>query len=298
MSKKDKLLLGVISGLTVVVIALIIVLICLLNKDDSEVASVSANSSSQSESDSQKGDNQSQNKENPQKDSFDNSIVNFDPDSDNKPDIDNSLPPNVEIKPQKDPENGENKGIIFPYEIKEYNLVIEKLADYDGIYVEDGTNSEVKGVAALLVRNDGEYPIEYTEISINYGTESLQFNVSALDKGEKAVVQEKSRKAVPKTPALSGNALVVRRADMGMSENTVSITDNGDNSITITNLTDKTIPAVRVFYKYYMRDEELFVGGIAFSSRIVRLAANSKTVIRPAHYNSDTAKIVMVTCEP
>ena len=38
---------------------------------------------------------------------------------------------------------------------------------------------------------------------------------------------------------------------MDMSEGKVLVRDNGDNSLTIENLTDKTIPTVRVFYKYF-----------------------------------------------
>ena len=297
MSKKDKLLLAVISVLTAIVIVLIAALIVVLDKDNSGVSSVSAGSSSQTDNadstdeNSDKNSGKTENSEN----SSDNSIVTFNPDTGNKPQIDNALPPNVEIKPQKDPVSGENKGIAFPYKIEEYNIVLEKLADYNGLYVEDGTNSQVEGVAALLVRNDGEYPIEYTEISIEYEGESLQFNISALGKGEKAIVQEKNKKAVPESTALKGNALVVRRKDMSMSADTISVTDNGDNTITVTNLTDEAIPTVRIFYKYYMQDEDLFVGGIAFSARITRLAAKAKTVISPAHYSSETGRVVMVS---
>lgn len=288
MSKKDKILAVVISVLLVAVITLIIVIIFMLNSNRS-AASGSQNNSSQSENNSQSDDKGGQSTVS------DNSIVTFDPDTSKKPEMDNSLPAKVEIKPQKDPETGKNKGIVFPYKIEGYNLVIEKLSGYNGIYVEDGTNTQVNGVAALLVRNDGDYPIEYAEITVEYENETLQFNISALGKGEKAVVQEQNKKAVPTSTALKGNTLIVRRADMEMSENTVSVTDNGDGSITVTNLTDKTIPTVRVFYKYYMKDEDLFVGGIAFSARITRLGANAKTVIHPAHYSSESGRVVMVS---
>lgn len=288
MSKKDKILAIVISALSVAVIALAIVLIFVL-KGDSSATSNTQNNSSQSENDTQSGG------ESEQSTVSDNSIVTFDPDTSKKPEMDNSLPANVEIKPQKDPETGKNKGIVFPYKIEGYNLVIEKLSGYNGIYVEDGTNTQVNGVAALLVRNEGDYPIEYAEITVEYENETLQFNISALGKGEKAVVQEQNKKAVPNDTALKGNTLIVRRTAMEMSENTISVTDNGDGSITVLNLTDKTIPTVRVFYKYYMQDEDLFVGGIAFSARITRLGANAKTVIHPAHYSSESGRVVMVS---
>lgn len=47
-----------------------------------------------------------------------------------------------------------------------------------------------------------------------------------------------------------------------MSEDQVRVTDNGDNSLTVTNLTQEPIVCVRVFYKYYMEDLDVYVGGL------------------------------------
>lgn len=203
------------------------------------------------------------------------------------------LPPSVTIPPETDPSTGEVTGIAFPCQIPGYDLVIEKLAPYSGMFVEDGSNRAVSNVAMLLVRNDGSYPIEYTQIAVQYEGQTLQFDISALPAGERLVVQETTGKAVPASVALSANALVVQRAQLEMSQQ-VRVTDNGDNTLTVENLTQDTIPTIRVFYKYYMEDEDIFVGGIAFSVRITRLAAGSSVVIQPSHYTSDTSCLVMV----
>ena len=81
---------------------------------------------------------------------------------------------------------------------------------------------------------------------------------------------------------------------MEMSESEVKVTDNGNNTLTIQNLTNETIPTVRVFYKYYMKNEGLFVGGIAFTVRISRLGAGASVTIQPSHYTSQTSRVVMV----
>ena len=81
---------------------------------------------------------------------------------------------------------------------------------------------------------------------------------------------------------------------MEMSEGKIQVTDNGDNTLTVKNLTNETIPTVRIFYKYYMEDEKLFVGGIAFTVRISRLGAGASVTIQPSHYTSQTSRMVMV----
>lgn len=203
-------------------------------------------------------------------------------------------PPSAVVIPsEKDPQTGETE-ITFPCQVPGYGLVIEKLAPYNGMFVEDGSNANVQNVAMLMVHNKGDFPVEYTQISVNYGQETLLFDVSALPVGQKLVVQEKTGKTIPAGKVASATAMVVQRADMEMSEGKVQVTDNGNNTLTIRNLTDQTIPTVRVFYKYYMEQEGIFVGGIAFTVRITRLGAGSSVTVQPSHYTSKTSRVVMV----
>ena len=204
------------------------------------------------------------------------------------------MPTKVEIPVKQDADNDGMMRIPFPYRIREYDLVIEKLAPYSGMFLEDGTNREVENVAMLLVYNDAVLPITYTKITIVYGQETLEFDVSALPAGEALVVQEKNGKAIPAGDMVSAEATVVRQVDMQMSEEQVKVTDNGDNTLTIENLTEQNIPTVRIFYKYYMEQEGLFIGGIAFTVRITDLQAGAKVTVQPSHYTSQSCRVVMV----
>ena len=125
------------------------------------------------------------------------------------------------------------------------------------------------------------------------GQGELLFDISALPAGEKLVVQEKTGKTISESKVTSASALVVQRADMEMSRDKVRVTDNGDNTLTVQNLTDETIATVRVFYKYYMKNEGIYVGGIAFTVRITRLAPGASVTVQPSHYTSQTSRVVM-----
>lgn len=203
-------------------------------------------------------------------------------------------PPSVVIPPEKNPETGEEIGISFPCQIPGYDMTIEKIAPYNGMFVEDGSNANSQNVAMLLVKNNGDFPVEYAQIRVVWGQEELLFDISALPAGEQLVVQEKTGKTISESKATSASALVVQRANMEMSENKVQVTDNGDNTLTVKNLTNETLSTVRIFYKYYMEDENLFVGGIAFTVRISRLGAGASVTIQPTHYTSQTSRVVMV----
>lgn len=217
------------------------------------------------------------------------------PDASNKPITPpKDLPPSVVIPPEKDPETGEELGVSFPCEIPGYNITIEKMGPYSGMFVEDGSNANIQNVAMLLVKNNGDFPVEYTQIRVVCGQVELLFDISALPAGEKLVVQEKTGKTTLEDKATAVSALVVQQADMEMSRDKVRVTDNGDNTLTIQNLTNETISTVRVFYKYYMKNEGIYVGGIAFTVRITRLAPSASVTVQPSHYTSQTSQVVMV----
>ena len=205
------------------------------------------------------------------------------------------LPPEVEILPEEDPVTGEPEGAVkFPCTVPGYDLVLEKIAPYNGPFVETGTNEQVQGVAMIQVKNNSVYPIEYVQLAVEYGETQLVFAISALPAGEQLVVQEQNAQKIPQGEVTKVAALVVQMAEMEMSAQQIRVTDVGENRLKIENLTDQDISSVRVFYKYYMQEEKLFVGGIAFTVRVFRLGANSSTIIQPAHYSSATGRVVMV----
>lgn len=210
------------------------------------------------------------------------------------PSLPQELPPVVELPVETDPATGESAGVVFPANVEGYELLIEKLDNYSGMFVEDGSNAQVEGVAMLLVKNNGDFPVEYTEITVEYETATLTFAITALPVDARLVVQEKNGQPVPSGKILSCRAMVLQRADLAMSEDVVKVTDNGDDSITVTNLTKETIPTVRVFYKYYMKEQDVYVGGIAFTVRLSRLDAGNAITIKPAHYSTESCKVVMV----
>ena len=210
-----------------------------------------------------------------------------------QPTLPEELPPEVVIPPEVDPDTGETH-FAFPCQVPGYDLVVEKLAPYDGMFVEDGTNVQSEGVAMLLIRNEGEFSVEYTQICVEYPQETLLFDISALPDGEKLVVQEKTGKKLPEGEPVSVTAMVVRRAEMEMSEDQIQVIDNGDNTLTIRNVSNKAIPTIRIFYKYYMENEQIFVGGIAFTLRVTQLGPGDQVTVQPAHYASQTSRVVMV----
>lgn len=204
------------------------------------------------------------------------------------------LPPVVPVVPDKEEDKDEPNVLTFPAKVEGYGLTIEKIAPYNGTYVEDGTNATVEDVAMLLIINNGDYPIEYAQIKVQYEQSSLLFDLTALPVGAKVVVQEKNGNKMPSGEAISATAMVLQEAELSLSQDSVSVVDNGNNTLTVKNLTDKIIHTVRVFYKYYMEEENVFVGGISFTVKLTRMGPGESVTIQPSHFTSKTSRVVMV----
>jgi hypothetical protein len=184
--------------------------------------------------------------------------------------------------------------LTLPYKIPNTGLILEQVAPYDGIYVEDGSNSEIQGVAMILLRNFGKHDIELATITLSYGKFTREFVVSSLPAGMSVVVQEKNRNPMG-TGKLTGCSVSVIESnrDSALSDYDISVTEMNDNAIVIENLTRRDFPSVRLYYKYFMEDQQLLVGGITFTVNVTDLKAGQSVTIKPSHYLKGASCIVM-----
>lgn len=182
----------------------------------------------------------------------------------------------------------------LPYMIPDTNLQIQKIAGYKGQFLEDGSDKKVSNVTAIALKNTGKEKIEYADITVKRGKKKLEFKASAIKAGATVVVQEANKTAYKEGTYSDCQAQVAYADEFEMSKDQVKVTDNGDNSLTVKNISKKKIIGIRIFYKYYMKDEKAYVGGITYNAKVEDLGAGKSIKITPSHYVSDSSKIMMV----
>ena len=146
----------------------------------------------------------------------------------------------------------------------------------------------------IVIKNTGNVDVEYVDVTLAQDNAELHFTASVIPSGETVVVQEKDKKACLTGAYTSCTADVAELSSMEMSKDIVAISENDDNSLTIKNLTDQTIPCVRIFYKFYMEEENTYVGGITYNAKVTELMGNASQTISPSHYVSGYSQVVMV----
>ena len=277
-------------GLLLLMLALIVVLGFGKRKQNSKAESANSSTETEETQTELKDRKNQKNKKNKKETSDEQEVVSDAPDMP----IEDQEPISSKVVVSTE-ERSEDGFIKFPCEISGYDLVIEKLGSYSGAYVEDGTNEMVSEAAMILVKNTGNKAIEYAEITLHFQDDTLFFKISALPAGESVVTIEQAKKRIPVLKISDCVATVIEKDSMEQADEVISVHDNGDNTLTIKNLTNQEIPMARVFYKYYLEQENAYLGGIAFTAKLTALGAKEEVTIQPSHFESESCKIVMST---
>ena len=185
--------------------------------------------------------------------------------------------------------------ISFPYTISESDLVIEQISSYDGYFIEDASDSDVSGIAAIVLSNNGSDDLEFAGIGISQGTRSLGFSASQIPAGATVIVLEQNKASFSSDPYYSATATTTPAGKFEMSEELVTVKDNGDNSLIVTNISDKTLSDIKVFFKNYLADEDIYVGGITYTITLKEdLEAGASIGVSASHYDSKFSKVLEV----
>lgn len=191
----------------------------------------------------------------------------------------------------------QNDFVDLPYAIGDTGLVVKKIGSYSGIYVEDGTNDEVKNVLTITVENTSDKTVEYSDFSFEISNgKTAEFKATLLPPGEKAILFEQKRLKYKKSHEYKFVDEITAYMDnekLTLMEDKVSIVAANENTLTVTNLTDKDIDVLRIFYKYQYEDGT-FVGGITFTSKLENIEANATITVSPAHFEAEGCKILRV----
>ena len=192
---------------------------------------------------------------------------------------------------QKIPEQKDEK---FPYQIPNSSLSIRAVKSYSGVFIEDGSDKDVSGIAAIILDNKGTEHIEYAKITLKCEGKEYVFEAKTLAAGATMVVQESTGAKYVDGEYGEATAMVAAMEKLEMSEQLVKVKETESGGIQITNVSGKDIPCVRIFYKFYIEDLDVLVGGITYTSKITDLQANEVRVITPSHYDKDASCVMMV----
>ena len=179
------------------------------------------------------------------------------------------------------------------YNTPDASLTIQRINGYSGMFIEDGSDKEVKNVAAIQVKNTSKQVVEYAKIELYNGDKKLVFEVSTLPANSSAVVMEKSKTTFDSSKNVTYGKSTVAYTDKLEKSSDIKYKVLDNNGIEVTNKSKKDIACVRVFYKY-KSEEGYYVGGITYVAKVNNLKAGTSETIYPSHFATDGGQVMMV----
>ena len=209
-----------------------------------------------------------------------------------QPDAQPDARPTPEPKPVT-PSAPQQEFLNFPCTVPGTDLVVESVRSYDGLYLEDGSDAEIKGVASIILKNTGKDYVDLATVILTGTEASYEFVAVSLEPGASMVVQEAHKAPAVSQSYTSAAADVALTGAFELSETALKLEDTADGRIQVTNISGRDIPCVRLFYKFYMTPENVYVGGITYTVKLVDLKAGASVQVAPSHYVAGNSRIVM-----
>lgn len=172
----------------------------------------------------------------------------------------------------------------LPMEVPGTCLLAEQIVMYEGVYLEEPQSDETVSVAALLLRNIGEYGIVRATVILDSEDAQFIFEADTIPPGEAVLILEKNKRAFgpEKFSACTGSA-VSDTSDWNEAD-FVEITCVDMGAVTVSNRTNMVLGNILLYYKNYMADPGFYVGGHSHMYLIERLEPGQTICINPVYY--------------
>lgn len=220
------------------------------------------------------------------------------------PSFSTQFPPAQLNAPQTEPSEPDMEQVgsddiqtVFPCQLQYTSLVACMLTSYEGPYLDDGSEENVIGVAALVLQNTGTIGIEYARIVLIQNGQQLVFDATYIPPKSTVLLLEENKAVYSDAPVTQCRCRTVIPGVFDWAQRTVRIQEEGMCGLKVTNLTDREINCVRVFYKHHNGEEDMYVGGITYSAVIQNLKPGETRLISPYRYASGYAQVVAVVEE-
>lgn len=184
----------------------------------------------------------------------------------------------------------------LPMQVPGTTLAIHNLVRYEGGYLEDRSDIHVTDIAAILLENTGSAGIECARVILHWEDGDYVFDVTMLPPGMRVIVLEKDGQTYRQHP-WTGCSGVQKTGDGDWSAFPVQIAVLDDTKLQLQNTTDMPIRRLQIYYKNYLPDDRILLGGVAYCYLVDQIPAGQSVTVEPYRFAWGYSKIVQITCQ-
>ena len=169
-------------------------------------------------------------------------------------------------------------------------LIIQKMASYDGKFIEDGSGRQVQDVAAIVLFNNRDTIVPYAFVTVYTDHCRYTFSAYMIPPKSSVLVPEENGQKLTETGIVRtfGWTTVARN----QNQIRLSFEEVGMNCLRVTNQTGSKVKNVVLYHRTYMSENDLYIGGKAFETKISYIAPGESVLVYPDNYASGYSKIV------
>lgn len=180
----------------------------------------------------------------------------------------------------------------FPVFISGTDLQVIGLALYEGNMLEDKSESFLVDAAALELYNCGNREIAMAEVTLKFDAVQMVFFATNIPAGAKILVIEREGQLWTQENCNECCGWVQYSDDSPLSEESLRIEDIDMGTVSVTNLTEEPVYDLGLFYKNYLSDAGMYIGGITYIYQIEYLAPGQTLLITPEYYASGYSEFI------
>ncbi len=167
-------------------------------------------------------------------------------------------------------------------------LIVERLAFYDGVFYEDGTGREVMDVAALMLHNCSDVTVPFASVVVYTEKCRYEFEATMLPPDSSLLI-----------PEMNGAALSEKEIVRCFGWITVNYTAPPEGvvvtegqQISILNQSPQSIENLMVYHRTYLQENDIYLGGRAFATKIPPIAPGQQVTLLPDNYAPGYSRLV------
>ncbi len=192
-------------------------------------------------------------------------------------------------------EDTDQKLAKLPFKIEGTPLVITAIGKYSGIQYDNGSNSEVDDVFAIVVQNTSDQIISYSNFNLKLNdSTTCSFSPTNIPANCSALVLP-----INETPLYSdvdtfkvSDGMAVLTDSLPLLQGTVGV-DYKDGEFIVTNLTDEPLGDVYIRYKN-MSQGNAYLGGMTYSVHAEDVQPYETYFVEAEKYDPEISVIISV----
>ena len=180
----------------------------------------------------------------------------------------------------------------FPVLIDGTTLIAASLAMYEGDMLEDDSEEFLVDAAALELLNYGSREVELVEVTLKFENTQMNFCGTNIPAGGRVLIIERDGASWIDGHCVDCTGWVQYAEDTPLTDTQLQIQDVDLGRIRVSNLTGHRLDDIWLFYKNYLHDDKIYLGGITYIEVIPTLAPGEQIVLSLPRYVSGYSKII------